>query len=499
MRIAQCWPVVRLAVVLLAVAVGALWAAAAGAEPRTALIIGNAAYREAPLRNPVNDASDMARALERAGFAVTLKTNADQRTMRSAIRSFGETLKTTGGVGLFYFSGHGVQVDGENYLLPVGAAFENERDIKQRSVTAAEAVEAMAAADPRLNIVVLDACRNNPVPGGGTRGLSRIDSGANLFVSFATSPGAVALDGEGRNSPYTKNLADAVARANLNLEETFKRTLKGVYQETKGEQTPWISSSFFGDFVFRPTTAVASSSPPASPSSSAPASAAASPSASRPAAAASTTTASLWVPPRQATPRQSVAAAAAASLAGVYRADGQNPNKSRYRGMVVIVPEGEQVRVTWWIGSDVFSGRGHFAGRMLIVYWGDTHPVIYDLKRGNALDGEWADGKASEQLKLFAGAANGPPPVLGGRYRARGRNADGSTYRGTVSITPQRNRYHFEWRVGTSAYRGEGRLEGNVLTVDWGADTPVVYALAADGVLKGLWAAGSGEETLTPE
>lgn len=473
----------RFLVVLLATVLGA---AAAFAEPRTALIIGNAAYAEAPLNNPANDASLMAKVLQRAGFEVTVRTNASQRALKDAIRSFGEALKRKGGVGLFYYSGHGVQVDGENYLVPVGEDIQDEGDLKRRAVTAAEAVDAMASANPKLNIVVLDACRDNPLRRGGTRGLSRIDSSANLFVSFATSPGAVALDGEGRNSPYTKHLADSVAMANLNLEETFKRTLKGVYQETRGEQTPWISSSFFGDFVFRPTTTVASSSPATT---------------SKPTSTPtpSTATASLWIPPRQASPRQSVAAAAAASLAGVYHADGRNPNKTRYRGMVAIVPDGEQVRVTWWIGKDVFSGRGHFAGRMLVVYWGDTHPVIYDLLRNNALDGEWADGKATEQLRMFADAADGAPPALGGRYRARGRNADGSTYSGTVSIVPRGRRYHLEWRIGSSSYSGEGTLEGNVLTVDWGAATPVVYALSSNGVLKGLWAAGKGEETLSPE
>lgn len=233
MGISFCPLVARLFVALLAISLGIT---GARAEPRTALVIGNAAYRAA-LRNPINDASDIARALERAGFAVTLKANANQRTMREAIRDFGQTLEKNGGVGFFYFSGHGVQLDGENYLLPVGEDIENEGDLKEQAVTAAEAVVAMAAGNPRLNIVVLDACRNNPLPGGDARGLSRMDSSANLFVSFATSPGEVALDGEGRNSPYTKHLADSVATADLNLEETFKRTLKGVYQETRGKQT----------------------------------------------------------------------------------------------------------------------------------------------------------------------------------------------------------------------------------------------------------------------
>jgi hypothetical protein len=442
------------------------------AEPRTALIIGNATYASAPLSNPVNDASAMAQALRGAGFDVTLKTNANQRAIREAIRDLGAALRSKGGVGLFYFAGHGVQMSGENYLVPVGEDIADATDLKQRAVTAAEAVDAMADARNGLNIVVLDACRNNPLA-GSTRGLSRIDSNANLFVSFSTSPGAVALDGEGRNSPYTKHLADSIAVSNLNLEGTFKRTLKGVYQETRGQQTPWLSSSFFGDFVFRP----------ADPDTPTPASVPASP----------------WTLLRKDTPNQSAAAAAAASLAGVYRAEGRNPNKSRYRGMVAIVPEGEQVRFTWWVAKDVFSGRGHFAGRMLVVHWGQKHPVIYTLGRGDLLDGEWADGKATEQLSLFASAAEAPTRLSEGRYAAHGRNADGTDYSGTVSVSSRGGRYHLDWRIGSSSYSGVGTLDKNLLTVDWGAATPVVYALSADGVLKGLWEAGQGEETLTPE
>lgn len=477
----------QFATFLISLLAAVVMAMTAAAEPRTALIIGNAAYEGAPLRNPTNDADAMARSLRSAGFEVMLRTDANRQAMQDAINGFRAALKSRGGTGLFYFSGHGVQVNGENYLVPVGEDIENEDDLKRRAVTAAEAVDAMASAQGGLNIVVLDACRNNPIAKSGTLGLSRIDSNSNLFVSFATSPGSVALDGEGTNSPYTKNLADAVATDNLNLEETFKRTLKGVYQETRGEQTPWISSSFFGDFVFRPTRPPPQASVPASHPSTAP---------YKPPPPAPS---GSWTPPRQTAPGQTAAAAAAASLAGVYRADGLNPNKSRYRGMAVIVPEGEQVRFTWWIGKDVFSGRGHFAGRMLVVNWGDKHPVIYDLGGSAGLDGEWADGKASERLSLFAPAGETPTRPPTGRYRARGRNPSGSTYSGTVSITPRGREYFMEWRIGSSTYSGTGTLDHNLLTVDWGASMPVVYALTSDGVLKGLWEAGKGEETLTPE
>ena len=222
-------------------------------EPRTALIIGNSAYSFAPLKNPINDAEAMASALEGAGFKVIKETDADQAKMVEAIRTFGAELKRRGGVGLFYFSGHGTQIDGENYLLPVGEQFASLEDVKRRSVTALAVVEAMASAHSDLNIFILDACRNNPIDPNGAKGLSRIDSNARLFISYATSPGLTALDGEGNNSPYAKYLYQSIDAPNLDIEDTFKRTLKGVYVETHGEQTPWIASTFFGDFVFRPS------------------------------------------------------------------------------------------------------------------------------------------------------------------------------------------------------------------------------------------------------
>jgi hypothetical protein len=326
-------------------------------------------------------------------------------------------------------------------------------------------VDGMTAARSGLNIVILDACRDNPLK-GGTRGLSRMDTSANLFVSFSTSPGELALDGSGRNSPYTKHLAEAIGAPNLSLEETFKRTLKGVYQETKGQQTPWMSSSFFGDFVFRDTgpAVVVPSTPTAVP--------------------------------RPAMPRQLTVTP---PPAGVYRADGVNPDGSRYRGIVALAPAGSQVRFMWWIGKQVFTGLGQYAGRMLVVNWGQKHPVVYTFGVNDALDGEWADGTATEQLALFARAADAPVPLMEGRYAVSGRNANGSTYSGTVVLARQGGRYRLDWTVGRSRYSGTGVREGNLLAVDWGDATPVVYALAADGTLSGLWSSGRGEETLTPE
>jgi hypothetical protein len=459
-----------LAGLLLPAAALAVSTTTAVAEPRTALIVGNATYSWGPLRNPLNDAGDMAAALRAAGFEVILRTDADQRTIRDVARSFGEALKAKGGVGLFFYSGHGVQMNGENYIVPIGRTVGSGEEFRREAVTAAEVVDQMAAARNGLNIVVLDACRDNPFP-GASRGLSRIDSSRSLFVSFATSPGAVALDGDGRNSPYTKHLAQAINTANLSLEETFKRTLKGVYQETRGTQTPWLSSSFFGDFVFRTTAGAAPSASGAVPKAE----------------------------QREAPLRQNAAVPTTPLLSGVYRSDGTNPNGSRYRGMTTIVAEGDRLRFTWWIGSQVFTGVGQFAGRMLVVNWGASHPVVYTFGARGVLDGEWADGTATDRLEMFARAAPGTVRAPEGRYSVSGRNPNGSRYSGTVSIVRQAGRYQMEWRVGSSSYRGTGTLEGNLLTVDWGSSQPIIYALGEDGVLSGLWSGGQAEDVLTPE
>jgi uncharacterized caspase-like protein len=170
-------------------------------EPRAALVIGNSDYAYAPLNNPVHDARVVAEALGDAGFDVSLETNADQARMQGAVTAFGNKLHSRGGVGLFYFAGHGLQLAGENYLLPVGGRIETEDDIRNGALAASEVVERMAKAGDILNIVVLDACRNNPVSPAGTRGLSRIDSNARLFVSYSTSPGWWRSMAQARTAP----------------------------------------------------------------------------------------------------------------------------------------------------------------------------------------------------------------------------------------------------------------------------------------------------------
>ncbi len=463
------------------IAVGVMMAQPpAQAESRTALVIGNGNYSFGRLANPTNDAGDIADALRAAGFDVILKTDANQATMKDAIRSFGSQLRTKGGVGLLFYAGHGVQARGENYLLPIGERPSSEEGLKADGVTASEAVDVMSAAKNSLNIVILDACRDNPLSGAGgaTKGLSRIDSSSSLFVSFSTSPGETALDGDGRNSPYSKYLKGSIATANLTLEDTFKRTLKGVYQETRGQQQPWISSSFFGEFIFKPTG-------------------------DRPALAATPGGPAVVAPLQQAAITGQPRAAPGnvqqtLDLGGLYIVEGANPNGSRYRGMVALTQDGSQYRFTWWIARQVFSGVGQFAGRMLVVNWGAKSPVIYNVA-GNGLFGEWADGSATEKLVPYARAASSSVRSPEGRYNVEGRNPNGSRYRGTVGITRTGDRYRFDWRVGSQTYTGDGTMDGNVLVVNWGSTTPVIYAIAEDGTLNGLWDAGRAGEILTPQ
>jgi hypothetical protein len=435
-----------------------------GAWARTALVVGNSDYPTAPLANPGNDAKAVASALREAGFDVDLRLNADRRSLQEAIGAFAGKLQSRGGVGLFYFAGHGVQLGGENYLLPVDAGFADAAEMKRGAVSASEAVDAMARSRAGLNVVILDACRDNPFPAdAGSRGLTRIDTNASLFLSYSTSPGAVALDGAGQNSPYTKHLVQAIRTTGLSIEDTFKRTLKGVYQETGGAQTPWLSSSFFGDFVFRPRGAQAAAIPE--------------------------------VP-------QAILGDAAlkhlASLAGIYREIGTNPSGTKYFGMATVVPRGDKAQFTWWITKDKFLGTAELAGKMLVVNWNQKHPVLYTFGRDGLLEGEWADGSASDRLELFAPLDDKPAPPPQGKYTTQGMNPNGKPYFGTVNVTRRGERFQFAWQTGSTSYSGTGTREGNLMIVDWGGTMPMLYAINSDGTLSGLWDAGRGHETLTP-
>jgi tetratricopeptide (TPR) repeat protein len=242
----------------------------AGAEPRTALVIGNGAYAEGALANPVNDARDMAAALRQVGFEVSVGENLNRRRMEELIREFGRKIRG-GGVGMFYFAGHGVQVGGANYLIPIGAVINGEAEVKYESVDAGFVLAQMEEAQNRLNIVVLDACRNNPFARSfrsSSRGLASIDAPVGTLIAYATAPGRTASDGKGRNGLYTKELLAAIRVPGLKIEDVFKQVRSEVRRQSNNQQIPWEASSIEGDFYFsaagvRPAPTVSTSAPAA--------------------------------------------------------------------------------------------------------------------------------------------------------------------------------------------------------------------------------------------
>ena len=227
------------------------------AVERHALVIGNANYQSSPLRNPLNDARDMAAALKGLGFQVQSLLDADAPEMEQAILDFGDRLRD-GGVGLFYYAGHGVQAQGRNYLIPLQANISREIQLRHKAVDAGLVLDAMGAANNGLNIVILDACRDNPYADSfrsSSRGLARMDSPKGSLIAYATAPGDVAADGDGRNGLFTKHLLTALQQPGQLVELTFKDVVKGVSRESGGRQTPFITASITEDFYFRPASA----------------------------------------------------------------------------------------------------------------------------------------------------------------------------------------------------------------------------------------------------
>jgi formylglycine-generating enzyme required for sulfatase activity len=222
-------------------------------ERRVALVIGNGAYADSPLENPLKDARGLAAALRELGFDVLAGENAKRDQMLQLLRSFGERLRG-GGVGLFYFAGHGVQVNGVNYLIPIGADIKDEPDVSDQSVSVEAVLNRMEAADNRVNLVILDACRDNPFRSFRrlqSRGLAHVQAPSGTLIAYATQPGNTAADGKGRpNSPYTTSLLQHIRTPGLKIEDFFKRVRVSVEDLTARKQTPWEHSSLRGDFYF---------------------------------------------------------------------------------------------------------------------------------------------------------------------------------------------------------------------------------------------------------
>lgn len=250
-----------------------VWVAASGeaaAERRVALVLGNSDYRFAPrLPNPTNDAKAMAESLRAAGFELiggAPQLDLDRAATERAIRNFGAKLAGAD-VGLFFYAGHGMQARGTNYLLPVSANLEKEADVRYELIDVAMVLDEMALAESRLNIVILDACRNNPFGGRGMRaaspGLAQMQAPAGTIIAYATQPGAVAADGAGSNSPYTEVLSKALLKPGEAVFDVFNDVGIAVKRNSGGVQQPWVSASpIEGRFYFLgPTTVV--TAPPA--------------------------------------------------------------------------------------------------------------------------------------------------------------------------------------------------------------------------------------------
>ena len=230
----------------------------ANAEKRIALVVGNSAYRNVPpLTNPANDAKLIADTLQSLGFELvggSAQLDLDKPGFETIVKRFG-TLMQGADVGLFYYAGHGVQVRGANYLVPVSANPEREADVDFEMLDAALVMRQMEGARTRLNLIILDACRNNPFGGralrGSDRGLAQMIAPEGTLISFATQPGNVASDGEDGDSPYTKALAQTIKRPGLGIFDVFNEVGLAVKKQTGGSQQPWVSSSpIGGSFYF---------------------------------------------------------------------------------------------------------------------------------------------------------------------------------------------------------------------------------------------------------
>ncbi|MBL8706982.1 MAG: caspase family protein [Rhodospirillales bacterium] len=443
----------RIGAFLLAVLVASIAAAAPACaqakEARVALVLGNAAYREQPLKNPVNDARLMADTLRRFGFDVILREDATRDQIGAAVRDFTRKL-APGVVSLVYYAGHGIQSRGRNYLIPVDARLDQESDLRFQAVDIGALLEEVELAQPRVSLVILDACRNNPFERkmrGGSRGLTAVDAARGGLIAYATAPGSVAADGEGSNGPYTEELVKAMAVPGLKVEEVFKRVTVEVEKRTGGQQTPWTSSSLRGDLVINLTVNIAAPPAPAG------AAAAGAPTAG---GAGSETEMLFWRSAQQSNRAEEYRAYLQQFPQGVFA------NLARLRIAELDKPAGAPPKVAAAPSPPAAA----------------PPPVVAPPAP-----------QASPQVGLV------PPRPIEGNYKVTGTNPNGTPYSGSVRIARQGGVYEFNWNVG-SVYRGVGGFQGDRLVIDWGQSSPAIYRIAPDGKLHGTWANGQGAEVL---
>jgi len=251
----------RLSLAALAALAGGGTGAARAAEPprRLALVVGNARYEHGPLRNALNDARQMGAALRALGFAVTVKENLGWDGMVGALASFSQQARRSD-VRLFYYAGHGMQVHGTNYLTPIGAAAASEHELRARSIDVDELVERLGRLPDGIGLVIVDACRSNPLTrvlrptrSPPSAGLAPTSAPRGMVVAYSTGPNSAALDGAGGgNSVYTRHLLAEMQMPGRTVEQVFKRVHAAVEAETQRAQRPWLSTSLSGDYCFRP-------------------------------------------------------------------------------------------------------------------------------------------------------------------------------------------------------------------------------------------------------
>jgi uncharacterized caspase-like protein len=241
----------------LAGAPGFAWGQSSGvlSLPRIALVVGNNKYQESPLKNPANDAAAIAQVLRDTGFEVTTRLDVGRAALSAAVQEYVQALSRRKCVGLFYFAGHGLQLAWRNYLLPVDADIDSVADVASQSVDLGDLLSGIGRASNPLNVVILDACRNNPfgnLKGLDQKGLSQMDAPVSTLLAYATAPGNVASDGDGANGLYTENLVRELKVPEAKIEDVFKRVRLGVRRKSNGAQVPWESTSLEEDFYFLP-------------------------------------------------------------------------------------------------------------------------------------------------------------------------------------------------------------------------------------------------------
>ncbi|MCC7049135.1 MAG: caspase family protein [Alphaproteobacteria bacterium] len=436
----------------------ALTAASASAqvEQRVALVMGNAAYPDQPLKNPVNDARLMAGKLRELGFDVILRENATRDSMGAAVRDFTRKLQP-GVVALVYYAGHGIQSRGRNYLIPVDASLGAESDLRFQAVDIGALTEELEQGQARVSLVILDACRNNPFEKklrGAARGLTAIDAARGGLIAYATAPGSVAADGDGENGPYTEELVKAMSVPNLKVEEVFKRVIVGVEQRTNGQQTPWISSSLRGDFVFNITVN-------AQPG------------------------ATVNVAPAPASP---AAASQAESELVFWRSAQQSNRVEEYDAYLAQFPQGlfanlAKLRIAELQKPAPPAPTPKIAAAPAPAARPSPPPLAPTTDPQPP-----ASPPSSPQVGFI------PPQPIEGVYKVSG-TAGSATYGGTARISRIGTQYEVIWQVGNT-YRGVGGFQGDKLVIDWGQRYPVIYTIAPDGRLMGTWDDGAGTEVL---